>query len=418
MDNHKPLSRIAAVETAIPAVRGVPGFRAAGIHCGLRKDGGPDFALIAADGPCATGGVFTTNEIKAAPVLVNMERLGAHADSIRAVAINTVSANACTGPQGIANAREMARLVAARLGCEAEQVLVLSTGVIGTQLPMDRIARGAELATAFLGGGGDHWEQAACAIMTTDTRPKLAAASGTAAGRSYTIAGISKGAGMIAPNMATMLGIIVTDARLDTAQAQRCIKAAADRSFNRIVVDGDMSTNDTVLLLANGHSGVAPESPEEWAGFQAALEAVCTRLAQEIVRDGEGVTKFVTVQVTGAGDDHDARRIANTIATSALVKTAFYGHDANWGRIIAAAGRAGVPLEADRLRLTIAAGGDELLLVTGGAPTDYREADATRIFRQPEATVMLDCGLADGVAEVWTCDLSHEYVTINGDYRT
>jgi glutamate N-acetyltransferase / amino-acid N-acetyltransferase len=418
MDNHTPPLRIVAVETAIPAVKGVPGFRAAGVHCGLRVDGEPDFALIAADGPCATGGVFTTNEVKAAPVLVDREHLGTHADSIRAVAINTVSANACTGQQGIDNAREMARLVAAQLGCEAEQVLVLSTGVIGTQLPMEQIARGAELAAASLGRGGDHWGEAARAIMTTDTRPKLASISATAGGGTYTIAGISKGAGMIAPDMATMLGIIVTDVRLDSAQAQRCIKAAVDRSYNRIVVDGDMSTNDTVLLLANGHSGIAPESPEDWATFQAGLEAVCTRLAQEIVRDGEGVTKFVTVRVTGARSDDDARRMANTIATSALVKTAFYGHDANWGRIIAAAGRAGVPLEADRLRLTIAAGADELLLVSGGAPTGYREADAARIFRQPEATVILDCGLGDGAAEVWTCDLSHEYVTINGDYRT
>jgi glutamate N-acetyltransferase / amino-acid N-acetyltransferase len=351
-------------------------------------------------------------------VLVDREHLGTRSDSIRAVAINTVSANACTGPQGIDNAREMARLVAAQIGCEAEQVLVLSTGVIGTQLPMEQIARGAELASASLGRGGDHWQGTARAIMTTDTRPKLASISVTAGGGAYTIAGISKGAGMIAPNMATMLGIIVTDARLDSAQAQRCIKAAVDRSYNRIVVDGDMSTNDTVLLLANGHSGSAPETPEEWAAFQAGLEAVCTRLAQEIVRDGEGVTKFVTVQVTGARSDDDARRMANTIATSALVKTAFYGHDANWGRIIAAAGRAGVPLEADRLRLTIAAGADELLLVSGGAPTGYREVDAARIFRQPEATVILDCGLGDGAAEVWTCDLSHEYVTINGDYRT
>jgi glutamate N-acetyltransferase / amino-acid N-acetyltransferase len=409
------MNNVETRDTVSPAISVVPGFRAAGAYCGLRKEQRPDFTLIASDEPCTAGGVFTTNEVKAAPVLVNMERLESHAHDIRAVAINAVCANACTGQQGIDNARQMAQLVAAKIGCNENQVLVLSTGVIGTQLPMEKIARGAELSAA----AGDDWETAARGIMTTDTRPKLASITvQTAAGTQYTVAGISKGAGMVAPNMATMLGIVVTDAALTPEQAQSTIKTAADRSFNRIVVDGDMSTNDTVFLLANGASGSSPQTAEDVAQFQAALDAVCVKLAQDIVRDGEGVTKFVTIKVDGGPDDESARRIAHTIATSPLVKTGFYGNDANWGRIIAAAGRAGVPLDGDRLRLRMASNSGELLLVEHGASTGYQEADAARIISEPEVTVTLDCGLGDGTAEVWTCDLSHEYVSINGDYRS
>lgn len=394
-----------------PAIAAVSGFTAAGVHCGLKKDSRLDLALITSAAPCAAAGVFTTNRLKSAPVLLDAERLRADASAVRAVVINTGSANACTGGQGMDNARATARCAAQRLGCAEDQVLVLSTGVIGTQLPMDKICAGVELAA---GATGSDWAGAARAIMTTDTRPKLASATVGAC----QVAGIAKGAGMIAPNMATMLSVIVTDALLTPAQAQAALAAAADASYNRIVVDGDMSPNDTVLLLANGASGVTPALD----AFEQALTALCVHLAQAIVRDGEGVTKFITLAVNGAADDGSARQLANAIATSALVKTAFYGNDANWGRIIAAAGRAGAPFDPARASLTMASGavGDRntVLLFRDGVPLDYSEALATAIISAPEVDVTLDCGLGSGAALVWTCDLSHEYVTINGDYRS
>lgn len=406
----------------LPIIERVPGFRAAGIHAGLKADGALDMALIVSQSPCVAAGVFTTNHVKAAPVLVDMEKLAAARTGYRAVVVNTRCANACTGQQGIANAHEMARATAACLDCDEAQVLVMSTGVIGTHLPMPAIRRGIELAAAALGDG---WEAAARGIMTTDTRPKLASLTVKMAdGRHYTLAGISKGAGMIAPNMATMLALVVTDAALTPAGAQTALAAAGERTFNRIVVDGDMSTNDTLLLLANGVSGAALESAAALAQFQAALAAVCRKLAQDIVRDGEGVTKFITLHVAGAPDDAAAHRIANAIATSPLVKTAFFGADANWGRIVAAAGRAGVRVEPERMQLWLAAGECEerpdaaLRLFAAGMPTDYQEAQAAAIMRQPALTIWLDCGLGAGAATVWTCDLSHDYVSINGDYRS
>lgn len=406
----------------LPTIEHVPGFQAAGVHAGLKANGDLDMALIASHSPCIAAGVFTTNYMKAAPVIVDLEKLAAARTGYRAVVINTRCANACTGQQGIADAREMARATAARLGCDEAQVLVMSTGVIGTHLPMATIRRGIDLAAIDL---GDDWEAAGRGILTTDTRPKLASLTVTTAdGGRYTLAGISKGAGMIAPNMATMLALVVTDAGLEPDAAQTALAAAAERTFNRIVVDGDMSTNDTLLLLANGASGVALESPVALEQFQAALEAVCRKLAQDIVRDGEGATKFITLHVTGAPDAGAAHRIANAIATSPLVKTAFFGGDANWGRIIAAAGRAGVTVEPERMQLWLAAGECDdrpdtaLRLFAAGMPTGYQEVQAAAIMRQPAITAWLDCGLGAGAATVWTCDLSHDYVSINGDYRS
>jgi glutamate N-acetyltransferase/amino-acid N-acetyltransferase len=401
----------------------VSGFQTAGVHCGLKADGALDFALIVSDRPCVAAAVFTTNQVKSAHVLVDRERVGQNPTGIRAVAINTKCANACTGQQGIDNALQTARLVAEKVGCSDEDVLVMSTGVIGTQLPMDKIGRGVDLASAALGKA--NWNEAALGIMTTDTRPKMASAAvKTEDGRAYTIAGIAKGAGMIAPNMATLLSVVVTDAVMDEHQAYLHLRQAADGSFNRIVVDGDMSTNDTLLLLANGASGVSISSAQEQAAFRDALSAVCKSLAQGIVRDGEGVTKFITLWVSGAPDQASAVRIANTIATSPLVKTAFYGGDANWGRIVAAAGRSGVRLKPERTKLWIAPGQVEtesperLLLYSEGMPTDYSEEAATTIMKHDEITVWLDCGSGDGSTVVWTCDISHDYVSINGHYRT
>ncbi|MBL8163972.1 MAG: bifunctional glutamate N-acetyltransferase/amino-acid acetyltransferase ArgJ, partial [Anaerolineae bacterium] len=400
----------------------VDGFRVAGVHCGLKKNGKLDFALIVSDVPCTAAGVFTTNTVKAAPVLFDMERLKEHNAHIRAVAINSGCANACTGQQGMYKAWQTARWVAEKLNCSENEVLLMSTGVIGAQLNMYAMRQGIDIAMPFL---GHEWLTAARAIMTTDTRPKLGSVQVTREdGSRYVIAGMCKGAGMIAPDMATMLSAIITDAGISVQLAQRALAAAADQSFNRIVVDGDMSTNDTVLLLANGESGAQIETAADFAEFVEALGALCRKLAQEIVRDGEGATKFITISVQGAPDDASARQIANAIATSPLVKTAFYGNDANWGRIIAAAGRSGVAVKPDLMQLWIAPGeandekGISLQLFAGGIPVEYSEDVATNIIKEKSVSIVLDCGIGSGAAVVWTCDLSHDYVDINGSYRS
>jgi glutamate N-acetyltransferase/amino-acid N-acetyltransferase len=298
----------------------------------------------------------------------------------------------------------------------------MSTGVIGTHLNMEKMRKGVDAACQAL---SSDWHTTARAIMTTDTRPKMASITVETAHGSYSIAGIAKGAGMIAPNMATMLAAVVTDAKLSVEQAQKHLQQAAKDSFNCVVVDGDMSTNDTLLLLANGASGVTLTNLNEESAFARALEEVCVMLAQAIVRDGEGVTKFITLNVHGAQSDETAHTIANTIATSPLVKTAFYGGDANWGRIVAAAGRAGVAFEPNRAQLWIEMGEHHaaksdaaLLLFEAGQPTDYDEARAQAIMAQSSITVTLNCGGGSGQATVWTCDLSHDYVSVNGHYRT
>ncbi len=401
-----------------PYIDGVAGFTAAGVACGLKKSGALDFALIVSDIPASAAGVFTTNQVKAAPVLVDQEKLRKTGGRVRAVAINSGCANACTGQQGMDAAYETARCVAAKIGCHEDEVLVMSTGVIGTQLDMGKIRHGVDLAVNALNARG--WDAAAHAMMTTDTRPKMASLDLTAAnGKAYTVAGLAKGAGMIAPNMATMLGLLVANASYPAA-LYTLLADAAEVSFNRIVVDGDMSTNDTLLLLTSGHSG-AVEVPV--GQYPDSVRAVSRRLAQDIVRDGEGVTKFLTLMVTGTPDP---RAVASAIATSPLVKTAFYGGDANWGRIVAAAGRAGAQVHPESMKLWIAAGEGNaaanphgLLLFDSGVPTTYDEAQAAHIFSQSNISILLDCGGDDRqMAVIWTCDLSHEYVSINGDYRS
>lgn len=391
------------------------GFRLAGTHCGLKPDGKPDIALLVSDRPCAAAGVFTTNQVKAAPVIYDQAILAQPDASVRAVIANTGSANAGTGAPGLAHTRQVAAQVAAQVGGEPDQVLALSTGVIGLPLPMDAMARGIAALVPALRADG--WPDAAAAILTTDTRPKCASAQRD----DYTITGIAKGAGMIAPNMATMLAIIATDAAIPPAMLHHALRQANAQSFNRIVVDGDMSTNDTALLLANGAAGGRTlTGSADQSAFTTALTGVCVELAQAIVRDGEGATKFVTLQVTGATDEASARTVAQAIATSPLVKTAFYGADPNWGRILAAAGYAGVPLEAPKLALWLldAAGDPALHLVADGMPLDYDEPAAIALMSTAEWGFRLDLGLGRAAVEVWTCDLSHDYVTINGHYRT
>ncbi len=406
------------------------GFTFSGVAAGIKKTGAADLAVIASDRPCSAAAVFTRNAFPAAPVLYDRGLVAENPTGLAAVAINAGCANACTGAAGLADAAEMAALAERALGLPPRSAAVMSTGVIGPRLPMARVAAGVEAAAAALSAEG--WDAAARAIMTTDTRPKVAfrevAGHG---GPPVRLMGMCKGAGMIHPDMATMLAVIVTDAAVEPADLRAMLRRAADVSFNAISVDGDTSTNDTVLLLANGATGVhVPGTSEVPGTFAAALTDLCTDLAQQIVRDGEGATKFITVRVEGAASDADARLAAKAIANSPLVKTAFYGGDANWGRILAAVGYSGAAVAPGKAELWIAAGaegqgdaetrgqGAALQLVRGGQPLAYSEEAASAIFAGPEITVTVLLGLGAGQATVWTCDLSHEYVSINGHYRT
>jgi len=355
--------------------------------------------------------------VVAAPVTLDRATLLANNSAIQAVVVNSGNANACTGATGLANAQQMQILTAQALNCPPDAVLVLSTGVIGVQLPMDRVAGGITAAANEM--SAQHGPLAARAIMTTDTVAKHAAVSVSLPAGTVTIGGMSKGSGMVHPDMATVLGVFTTDADIPVRDLQRMLDTAVSRSFNRISVDGDTSTNDTVLLLANGASGIPIADSQTIALFQQGLDRLFIHLAQAIVRDGEGASKFVEITVTGAADDSAAHKIANTIATSALVKTAFAGSDANWGRILAAAGRAGISFDQNQVSLSIGVADPlALQLVQGGTPVAYQEADAAAIFAEPEFKVWFDLHAGPGTAMVWTSDLTHDYVTINADYRT
>ncbi len=401
-------------------IESVPGFRAGVAEAGIRRTGGTDVALIASDVPCVAAGVFTTNKVYAAPVALDRELLANHPERIRAVLINAGNANASTAERGLQNARQSAAWAAEQIGCAPDEVLVMSTGIIGLQLPMEKFAKAIPLAAQNLRAEG--WEDAAHAIMTTDTVPKIARIEVQGPDGGYTIVGIAKGAAMIAPNMATMLCCIVTDAKVEQKVLARALRQATDATFNHIVVDGDMSTNDTVLALSNGLSGVEIGNDARRFVFTGALYRLCKVLAQAMIRDAEGASRFITLHVVGCADAEQAQRIANTIATSPLVKTAFYGGDANWGRILAAAGRSGVELDQYRLSLWYEVGEKDpkggLQLCANGVPLDYADGEANAIAASDEITVTLDCGMGTESATVWTCDLTHDYVSMNGHYRT
>jgi len=382
------------------------GFRIAGVHCGLKADQEKDLALIVSDTPCQVMGAFTTNMVKAAPVLYDQAILNS-GKSVRAIIANTGSANACTGDQGLVHTKEMARQTASIFGGQADDVLVLSTGVIGVQLPIEKIISGIGAAGNLLNSDG--WEDAAQAIMTTDTQPKVYSIRSA---EGYTITGIAKGAGMIAPNMATMLAVIATDIILSPEMKEK-VAQIWEQSFNRIVVDGDMSTNDTVLLIANGAAGITPTET-----FEKDLLQVCSTLAKAIVQDGEGATKLVKVIIRGAAKQADAKKIARAIATSSLCKTAFYGADPNWGRFICAAGYAGVDVEVDKLIVWIKNKNEKIKLFENAQSATYDEAAAISLMNENEWTIELDLCTGTEIYWLWTCDLSHEYITINGHYRT
>lgn len=393
------------------------GFSAAAVASGIKKDGALDLALITSDRDSTAAAVFTKNQVAAAPVIIDRETLETNSHAIRGVVANAGNANACTGAPGLKNAREMQRMTAVRLDCRPEQILVLSTGVIGVQLPMKRIRTGIQSASTSLSPAGGR--DAAQAIMTTDTVSKHSALRVKLASGDLILGGMAKGAGMIHPNLATMLAVLTTDAVVPLNTLQRLLRRAADASFNRISIDGDTSTNDTVLILANGASGVGVVDPAGEEVFAEALTHICIELAHMIVRDGEGATKFVEIQVGGCRSENEALLIARSIATSPLVKTAFAGSDPNWGRILAAAGRAGAAIDQHKLNLWVGSGrATDLQLVAAGTPTDYEESDAAAVFSQPEFTVRLDVNQGVASTTLWTSDLTHEYIRINASYRS
>ena len=392
-----------------------PGFRTAATACGLKKDGALDLTLIVSDAPCTAAGVFTTNRVKAAPVLYDQAVLATSAGRMRAIVANSGCANACTGTEGAQNAQRMAELVAEGIGARADEVLVLSTGVIGRQLDMTKVSAGIRaLTSSSMVRDAIRTSQA---IMTTDTRPKRATASGTIAGKTVTVAGMAKGAGMIHPGMATMLSVITTDAACAPELLQRAVKAVADQSFNRISVDGDMSTNDTVLLLASGVSGATIDT-HSFDTFVALLADVCMDLAKKIARDGEGATKLVEIRITGAVDGAMAHRVADSIACSPLVKTAIHGNDPNWGRVVCAAGYSGAAIDPERLTLDFGLGAEQIRLVAAGMPLVADLNAASQLLNRELVYITLDLGLGSAATTMWTCDFSKEYVEVNAHYTT
>ena len=396
----------------------VPGFSAVGVTCGLKVSGNPDLALVLADRPCAAAAVFTTNSFKAAPVLYDMALMERSARALRGVVINAGNANAVTGEQGLRDAEQMARSVESACNLPIDTVFVMSTGVIGDPMPMDKVEQGIRLARDLIKTeAGRQGQDAAKAIMTTDLVPKEAFEQTTIAGHTVSLGGMAKGSGMIHPNMATMLSVIVTDAAIEAALLKEALKQAVSRSFHRLTVDGDTSTNDTVLLLASGQAGhpsIEPKSPE-FETFVRALTQLCTRLAKAIARDGEGATKLVEIVVRRAVSEGEAESAAKTIATSPLVKTALFGNDPNWGRVLAALGRSGVLLYPARVSLRL---GDFQLLHNGEPVAFDAVAAHDWLTEADEVKLVVDLDVGQAEAAVWTCDYSYKYIEINAEYHT
>ena len=400
------------------------GFRTTGYHAGFRADPNRlDMALVVADELCAAAGTFTTNVFCAAPVIVSREHLnGTGAGNARAIVVNSGIANAATGPVGLQKARETAQIVADTVGCAAEDVLVASTGVIGQQLNMEPFMTGVPEAFAQVGSSEQDGHDTARAIMTTDTVPKECAFTYESddpafPGVRITVGGLCKGAGMIMPNMATMIAILTTDAPISSNLAHEALVDAVGESFNKVTVDSDTSTNDTAFLLASGKAAPGVEMQRDSRGFEqfsAALRAACSTLARKMAQDGEGATRLVTVNVAGAIDDADADKAARAIANSPLLKTAIFGHDCNWGRVAAAAGKSGARFEQLECDIDIMG----MPVCRKGLNVVFDEDEALRRFEEPEIVVDVDLGAGSAHTTIWTCDFTHEYVTINGDYRS
>jgi glutamate N-acetyltransferase/amino-acid N-acetyltransferase len=388
------------------------GFRAAGIACGIKANGKADLALIASDRPASAAAVFTTNLAQAAPILVSREHLARSQGHMTAIVVNSGCANACTGADGLRDARATTQLTARALGIEPAAIFVASTGVIGVKLPMANVSRGVAEAVGALSGDGG--ASAARAIMTTDPFPKEAAFEVHADAGTFRVGGIAKGSGMIEPLMATMLGFVTTDAAVEPPLLQRALKAACADTFNAISVDGECSTNDCVAVLANGAAGVRL-GDSDYAALVDALRQVCEPLAVGIVRGGEGATKLITIRVTGAQSSDEARQAARAIANSPLVKTAIHGGDPNWGRLVAVMGRSGSAFSLERAAVRIG----PVELFKAGTPYDERAAEAAEYLKRTDIDIEVDLGSGgSATSRMWTCDLSADYVRINAEYRT
>lgn len=396
-----------------PMITAPKGFKASGIKAGIKKSGREDLAIVYSTVPASAAAVFTTNVMAAAPVAVS--RRNVKNGKISAIVINSGCANACTGEQGLADAEAMVQKTASLLGVADSEVLVASTGIIGVNLPMNKVEKGIEQAVKALSEEGHN--AARHAIMTTDTFPKSAAIDFKFGDAKVTMAGMAKGSGMIHPNMATMLGFITTDCAIVPELLQRALTDAVNVSFNMVTVDGDTSTNDMVAVLANGLAGntlIDSVDMPEYINFSIALKEMCICLAKMVARDGEGATKFLEVNVKGAANFEDAKKTAMAIAKSPLVKTAFFGQDPNWGRIICAVGYSEAQVVPEKTTLFIG----DVKVVEGGLPVGYNEQALRSVMTAHDIVVTVDLGLGNKEATVWTCDLSYEYVKINGEYHT
>ena len=408
--------RIQKIDGGVTAAKG---FEAASSAAGIKYQGRDDMALIYSETPCRAAGTFTTNVVKAAPVKWD-QKIVAESPYVQAVVVNSGIANACTGAEGYGYCEETAKEAAKVFGVPENAVLVASTGVIGMQLPMDRLKKGISLLREAKGTGAEKGTAAAKAIMTTDTVHKEIAVQVELGGRIVTIGGMCKGSGMIHPNMCTMLAFVTTDAAISKELLQRAVSADVKDTFNMISVDGDTSTNDTLLVLANGLAGnpEITEENEDYRAFAKALSEVNTYLAKKMAGDGEGATALFEVKIIGAETKEQAVTLSKSVVTSSLVKAAIYGHDANWGRILCAMGYSGAQFDPEKVDLFFESAAGRIQIIENGVAVDYSEEEATRILSEPEVTAIADVKLGTESATAWGCDLTYDYVKINADYRS
>ena len=408
--------RIQKIDGGVTAAKG---FEAASAAAGIKYQGRDDMALIYSETPCRAAGTFTTNVVKAAPVKWD-QKIVAESPYVQAVIVNSGIANACTGAEGYGYCEETAKEAAKVFGVPENAVLVASTGVIGMQLPMDRLKKGISLLKEAKGTGAEKGTAAAKAIMTTDTVHKEIAVQVELGGKTVTIGGMCKGSGMIHPNMCTMLAFVTTDAAISKELLQRAVSADVKDTFNMISVDGDTSTNDTLLVLANGLAGnpEITEEDEDYRAFAKALSEVNTYLAKKMAGDGEGATALFEVKIIGAETKEQAVTLSKSVVTSSLVKAAIYGHDANWGRILCAMGYSGAQFDPEQVDLFFESAAGRIQIIENGVAVDYSEEEATRILSEPEVTAIADVKLGTESATAWGCDLTYDYVKINADYRS
>ncbi len=408
------------METIKGGVTAAEGFEAAAAAAGIKYEGRTDMALVYSRVPCTAAGTFTSNVVKAAPVLWDRAIVRESEEKVQAVVVNSGIANACTGQEGMKICEETAQEAGKVLGIPAKSVLIGSTGVIGMQIPMDRVKKGIAQLAAEKAGTLEAGEAASRAIMTTDTHNKQAAVTVTLGGKKVTLGGMSKGSGMIHPGMCTMLAFLTTDASIEKALLQKAVSEVVDETFNMISVDGDMSTNDTLLVLANGLAGTEEirEENEDYRTFKEALLFVCRTLAMEMAGDGEGATKLIESKVLHADTRENARTLAKAVIQSNLTKAAIFGRDANWGRVLCALGYSGVNFDPENVDLYFEANGKKMLIFTRGSAADYSEEEAAELLGNQKVVILSDMHMGEESATAWGCDLTYDYVKINADYRS